>query len=219
MTDRSVLVVALAVSVGVIAGPALVGVAQRSVTPNPVPGWWRGAGMSVRWLAAVTALSGALFGALAMRYSASATLPAWCWLVSTGIVLAMVDLRQRRLPHRLTAAMAVGGVLLLAIAAAVEDRWPQFVSAALAGAGVLAAAIVVQLVFPAHTGGGDTALYGSLAVFVGWFGWSGLLRGLLLATAFTALVAISVWVSRGRSATFPAGPSLVAGTLVAVLLP
>lgn len=219
MTDRSLLLVAVALGVGVAMGPALAGWAQRSVSANSVSGWWRGCGVPSPWAVAATVLSGVLFAVVALRFAGSATLPAWCWLVATGIVLAIVDLRHRRLPHRLTAAMAFGGLLLLAIAAVVEDRWPQLVSAMLAGSGVLAAATVVQMVFPAHTGGGDTALYGALAVFLGWFGWSGLLRGMLLATALTALVAIGMWVARGRAVAFPAGPSLVAGTVVAVLLP
>lgn len=217
--DRSVLVVAAAAAgVGVAAGPLLAGVAQRSVAAGPAFGWWRGDGVPRAWVIAVTALSGGLFAALALRYPGSATLPAWCWLAATGIVLAVVDLRQRRLPHRLTASMATGGLVLLAVAAAIEDQWPRMVAAAVAGVVVFVVAAAVQMVFPRHTGGGDTALYGALAVFLGWFGWSGLLRGLLLAAGLTAAVAVGVWVTRGRSATFPAGPSWIAGAVIAVLL-
>lgn len=217
MVDRPVFVVVVAAAVGLVVGPVLAGIAGRSVAVGPVPGWWRGGDSPVSTVIAVTALSGALFAGLALRYGESATLLAWCWLAATGIVLALVDVRQRRLPHRLTGSMAAGGLGLLAVAAAVEDQWPQMVSACLAGVVVFAAEAVVQLVFPRHTGGGDTALYGALAVFLGWFGWSGLLRGLLFAAGLTAAVAIGVWAMRGRSATFPAGPSLIAGTIIAVL--
>lgn len=217
MVEWSVLVVAAAMGIGVAVGPVLAGVAQRSVASgSAAPGWWRGK-TPVPWLVTVTAVSGAMFASLALRYAGSATLPAWCWLAATGIVLAVVDLRVRRLPHRLTAAMAGGGLGLLAIAAAVEGQWQRMASACGAGIVVFTVAAVVQLLVPRHTGGGDTALYGALAVFLGWFGWSGLLRGLFFAAGLTAAVAIGVWAVRGRHATFPAGPSLIAGTLIAVL--
>lgn len=213
--------VAVAAMTGLAAGPTLAAWSHRATGPLGLfaPGWWRGAGVPVGHLGMVTGLAALLFTAFAVRFAGSVTLPAWCWLGTTGIVLAVEDMRQRRLPHVMTFAMAAGGLTLLSVAAAVENRWGQLVFAVLAGIVVLAAAAVVQVAFPAHTGGGDTMLYGALALYLGWFGWTGLVHGLLLATGLTAVVAIAVWARRRRaSATFPAGPSLIAGTILAVLV-
>lgn len=205
---------------GLALGPPLAGWSWRYGTPGPpAEGWWRGRPVS-RWqVTAMAAVAGALFGALGFRFAGSATLPAWSWLAATGMMLAIIDLRCRRLPHPLTAATAVGGVLLLGLAAAVENRWPQLVLALAAGAVVFLGALLLQLAFPAHTGGGDTALYGALALYLGWFGWAGLVRGGLLATGLAALAAIIVGLRHRRwTATFPAGPPLIAGTLAAILV-
>jgi leader peptidase (prepilin peptidase)/N-methyltransferase len=210
-------IIVVAAVLGALLGPLAAGAAYRCTDPETGPGWWRGAGVPAGQLAATAAGCGLLAGAVAARAGSIAVVLAWCWLVLTGVALSITDLRRRRLPHPLTAALAVGGVLLLAAAAATEARWSQWSTAALAGLVVFATAAVVQLLFPVHTGGGDTALYGALAVYLGWFGWSGLLRGLFIATALTALVALAVWAVRGRTASFPAGPSLIAGTVIAVL--
>lgn len=211
----------LAAGIGLAIGTPLAAFAERTVSRARLlaPGWWRGGHTPPGEVALVALLASALFAACGYRFAGSATLPAWCWMTATGIVLATVDLRHRRLPHRVTAAMAGGGALLLSVAAAVEAAWPQLVSALLAGTVVLVTAVIVQVAAPTHTGGGDTALYGALALYLGWFGWAGLVRGLLLAAGLTALVGIAVWITR-RSATttFPAGPSLIAGAIVAVLL-
>lgn len=207
--------------IGLLLGPALATWAYRASrsTRSRSPAWWRGGGAPGRVVATVSAVTSLLFALLALRYAGSATWPAWCWLVVTGVVLATIDIRLRRLPYRATAAMAIGGGLALAAAAAVEGGWSQFVSAVLSAAVVLTIAAAVQLLWPGHTGGGDTMLYAALALYLGWFGVSGLLRGLLLATGLTALVALVVWAARRQSsATFPAGPSLIAGALLAVML-
>lgn len=205
---------------GVLLGPVLSAWAERasqSTDPGTMPRW-RGGRASTR-ITAVSVVTGLVFGLVALRYAGSATWPAWSWLAATGVVLATVDIQHRRLPYRETAAMAAGGAVALAGAAAVEGRWTSFLTAILSGAMVLAIAAAVQLLWPRHTGGGDTLLYGALALYLGWFGIPGLLRGMLLATGLTALVALVVWgLRRQRTATFPAGPTLIAGTLIEVLL-
>lgn len=217
MSEATIAAIGAATMVGVALGPIVAGAGYRSTEPVAPPGWWRGAGVPPVQFVAAAGICGLLFGVVTARAASIPLQVAWCWLVATGVALSIADLRWRRLPHLLTAALAIGGLTLLAVAAVVEDRWSQIVSAAVAGLVVLAAAVAVQFLFPAHTGGGDTALYGALAVYLGWFGWAGLLRGLLIATVLTALVAAAVWVARGRSASIPAGPPLIAGTVIAVL--
>lgn len=210
-----------AACIGVLLGPMLSAWAEQasqSTRPGTMP-QRRGGIVPTRMVAAVSAVTGLLFGLVALRYAGSATWPAWSWLAATGVVLATVDIQHRRLPYRETAAMTVGGAVALAGAAAVESRWTSFLTAILSAAAVLAITSAVQLLWPQHTGGGDTLLYGALALYLGWFGIPGLLRGMLFATGLTALVALVVWGRRRqRTATFPAGPTLLAGTLIEVLL-
>ncbi|MBA0127266.1 prepilin peptidase [Haloechinothrix sp. YIM 98757] len=166
-----------------------------------------------------TALAAAVLAVVAHQYVGSASVLAWFWLSCTGIVLGLVDVRCRRLPHAGTVAMAVGGVACLAGAAVIESAWPRLMVAMLSGVGVYLVAAAVQLLAPGHTGGGDTALYGALALYVGWFGWSGLALGLLLAVGLTGVVGVFVGIARRTAAaTFPAGPSLITGAITAIVL-
>lgn len=216
----SIPTVLFAAAAGLSLGPALAAWGERAITRAPVfsPGWWRGGGAPITLIMAVMVSAGLLFAAFATRFT-DATLPAWCWLAATGLVHVVVDLRARRLPHQVTAVMVLGGLVSLAVAAAISDRWGDLVTALGSGVVVLLIAVLVQVVAPAHVGGGDTALYAALALYLGWFGLAGLLRGLVLATVLTALVAIVVGI-RGRSmtATVPAGPPLIAGAVASILL-
>lgn len=216
----TVLWTAVAAGAGLLLGPILTTWAERVAPSNleTAVGWWRGGGASARVITVVSISTGALLAMVTVWHGGTAALAAWWWLVVTGVVLATIDIRHRRLPRRETAAMAIGGVLALGGAAAVEGRWDQFAWAILSGLVVLAVAAAVQLTFPGHTGGGDTSLYGALALYLGWFGLPGLLRGLLLATFLTALLAVIVWTRRRTgSATFPAGPTLIVGAIIVII--
>lgn len=205
-------------AMGLLAGPILTSWSERLARVNDRSAAGPRGGRVSAWGTGLVSVSTAILLALvAARHAESLALAAWVWLVLTGVVLAVIDIRHRRLPHRMTAAMAVGGFLLLGATAALEGRWDQFATALLAGAAVLAVATAVQLLFPGHTGGGDTMLYGALALYLGWFGLGDLVLGLLLATTLTALLALAVWIrQRSMSATLPAGPTLIAGTVLAI---
>ncbi|MFE0024094.1 methyltransferase [Amycolatopsis sp. NPDC059021] len=152
------------------------------------------------------------------RFGATSMLLAWCWACALGLSLALVDLRCRRLPFALTAVFAGGGAVVLFGTAVVDGRWTQLAFAYGVSAVVLALALLVQVCAPEHTGGGDTALYGALALYLGWGGWEALLRGLLVASGLTAMVAFVVVMCSGRvNSRFPAGPSLLAGALASML--
>ncbi|ASR36612.1 methyltransferase [Prauserella marina] len=154
-----------------------------------------------------------------VRFGATPELLAWCWACGLGTSLVVTDLRLRRLPFPLVAAFAGGVAMALFGAAAAEAAWARFGFACLAAVAVFALAFVVQWCFPGHTGGGDTALYGALALYLGWFGWDGLLTGLLAASGLTALVGLVVAVfSRNMGSRFPAGPSLIIGALASIVL-
>ncbi|MFI7123760.1 methyltransferase [Amycolatopsis sp. NPDC049868] len=154
-----------------------------------------------------------------LRLGATPSWLVWCWASALGVGLAFTDLRCRRLPFPMVATLA-GGCAVLSFGIAVMDgAWSRFGFACAAAVVAYGLASLVQLCAPDHTGGGDTALYGALAMFLGWFGWDCLLRGLLFASGLTAVAALVVAVSsRSVNSTFAAGPSLLGGALVSVVV-
>ncbi|WP_235079378.1 methyltransferase [Amycolatopsis orientalis] len=202
-------------AVGLMAGPALVRIAERAVgSPLTAPGLARAVMPAV-----VSTVTAVLCWAGWFRFGVTPIWLAWCWACALGCGLVLTDLRCRRLPFPLVAAFAGGGVIALFGAAALEERWSQLGFACGAAVVVFALAALVQAWAPNHTGGGDTALYGALALYLGWFGLEGLLRGLLMVSGLTAVVALVVAVcSRRMNSRFPAGPPLLAGALVSMLV-
>lgn len=202
-------------AVGLVAGPALVKTAERAVSsPLAASGHERAAVPAI-----VSMATAALCWVGWFRFGATPVWLAWCWACAWGWTLVLTDLRRRRLPFPLVAAFAGGGVVALLGAAVIEERWSQLGFACGAAVVVFVLAALVQVCAPEHTGGGDTALYGALALYLGWSGWEGLLRGLLMASGLTAVVALVVAAcSRRMNSRFPAGPPLLAGALASMLV-
>lgn len=127
------------------------------------------------------------------------------WLAA----LSWYDVRQCRLPNRLTLPGA--GVILLA--AAVAGRGLP----ALAGAAGLAGVyLLVHLVAPAAMGAGDVKLAIGLGGMTGCFGAGVWFSAALAAPLLTALAALMVGV-RGVH-TVPHGPSMCVATAGAAAL-
>jgi leader peptidase (prepilin peptidase)/N-methyltransferase len=197
------------------AGPALLAAAERTTgTSLMAPGLARFA-VAV----ALATVNAGLCWIGWLRFGTTPIWLGWCWACALGCALVLTDLRCRRLPFPLVAAFVGGGVIALVAAAVLEERWSQLGFAYGAAVVVFALAALVQAWAPTHTGGGDTALYGALALYLGWFGLEALLQGLLLASGLTAVVALVVAVcSRRMNSQIPAGPPLLVGALVSMLL-
>lgn len=218
MSADAALVAIVGVLLGALLGPSLAGwsavASQRGLSNAGRPH----APVARATRLAASALAASTFGAIGWRWGHLPELIGWWWLAATGCVLALVDWRTRRLPFRETTAMAAGTLTLLAAAASPVDRWERVAGSAAAGAVVLLLAVALHLLAPAHTGGGDTVLYGALAACLGWLGWLGVLRGLLLGAIATALVGAVTWARHGKGSTIPAGPTLIAGSILAIAL-
>ncbi|MBM0239413.1 prepilin peptidase, partial [Micromonospora sp. ATA32] len=67
---------------------------------------------------------------------------------------------------------------------------------------------------------GDAKLALGVGALLGWYGWSALLVGLVLALALSALVSVGLLVARRVrwSSHIPFGPFLILGTAAAVVL-
>ena len=127
-------------------------------------------------------------------------------VLSWMAALSVVDIRQRRLPNRLTLP---GALVILVVATAAGRGVP-----ALVGAAALAGAyLVVHLLAPAAMGAGDVKLalgLGALTAALGAEVWA-------LAALAAPLVTV-VWAVLARARTVPHGPSMCLATLAALLL-
>ncbi|GAA1034286.1 MULTISPECIES: A24 family peptidase [Amycolatopsis] len=199
----------------IVAGPLLLKAAERTT------GMAMAAGRSTRaaLAAGLSVATAALCWIGLFQFGTTPVWLAWCWACALGLGLALTDVRCRRLPFPMVAALAGGGAAFLLCDTIIHGTWLRFGFACISMVALLGLALLVQMSAPDHTGGGDTALYAALGLYLGWFGWDGLLRGLLIASGFTALVAIAVAVSsKSMNSRFPAGPPLLAGSLISMLL-
>ena len=164
-------------------------------------------------------LSAVLWAAALWRFGLTWDLPAYLFLASITVPLAVIDLRTLRLPNIVTlTAYPVVAVLLL-LPAAIDARWSDYGRAALAGVALLALYVVLHLVNPAGMGLGDVKLSGSLGALLGWISWNALLWGAVagfLLAAVAGLVLISLRRA-GRKSELPFGPWMLAGAWLAIL--
>lgn len=210
----SIMVVAVGTG-GCVAGPALLVAAKRTTGTALMTGLWTQVVAAATMSAATVAASWIGW----LQLGATPSWLVWCWACALGVGLALTDLRCRRLPFPMVTALAGGCAVLFFGIALMDGAWPRVGFACTAAVVAYGLASLVLLCAPDHTGGGDTALYGALAMFLGWFGWDGLLRGLLFASGLTAVVALVVAVaSKSMNSTFAAGPSLLGGALASVLV-
>ena len=128
------------------------------------------------------------------------------WMVA----LTCYDVRQRRLPNRLT----LPGFAVIMLAAAGSGHGA---AAALGAAALGAVYLLVHLTSPTALGAGDVKLALGLGALTGCFGgdvWLLAALGAPLLTAATAVVA----VLRRSGPSVPHGPSMCLASVVAVSL-
>lgn len=168
---------------------------------------------------AVSVVTAVALMAVCVRWARDPALAAFWWLALTGLALSMIDTALHRLPHPWVLAMACGGLAAFTLASAASGHWWPLGRAVTAGVVVLAMGIVAHVVLAGHLGGGDITLTAALAVFSGWVGWQAVLFGVLAGVVVLGLCAGWVWLATGhRSRRIPAGPSLIAGTWISLLV-
>jgi leader peptidase (prepilin peptidase)/N-methyltransferase len=212
------LVVAGAALVGAVVGHLVDRAAARFPWPRPATvGGVLGGGGGAAPRGLLEVATAALFALAALRFGPTAELPAWLWSVAAGVLLSVIDLRERLLPNRVLLPATVGALLLLTAAAAAGDRWDDLLRAVLAGAAAFAVLLAMALVSPAGMGMGDVKLAGLLGLLLGWLGWPVVVAGFLLGFVLQAVLGLALMVLRraGRDTELPFGPALVLGTAVA----
>ncbi len=208
------LVAAILVSVGFAAGPILAAIADRlCVELSPVAGphhvkWLAGAGMAV-------GLLGAAVGTPTLVSFMAVSLG-----IAVLLVISIVDLRERRIPNRLTYPLILACLGIVGVSLSMVPSSASAASSAVAGAVAFTIVLLIpHLVRPDAMGRGDVKLAVPLGFAIGWVrgdaaealiavGWT-----VALASAVGLLVA-AMW--RRRSIAF--GPPLSLATVVAVVV-
>ncbi|MBW8484946.1 prepilin peptidase [Actinomadura parmotrematis] len=158
---------------------------------------------------------------LAWRAGPRPDAAALAYLGAVGVVLSAVDVALERLPDPLTLTGYPIGAALLGGAALFTDGGGGRYLAALAGMAGLGLLFAAQwFLVPRAMGFGDVKLSGVLGLYLGWFGWPAWALGLFAMFALGGVFAVLMLLARraGRRTSFPFGPFMVAGTVLAVLV-
>ena len=214
----------------------------------PVLGWLALRGRCARCRAAipvryplVEALTAIVFavvvawGILALPGPPAATLAviaAYLWFAASGIVLTLIDLDTRRLPHAITgsalivcAALLGLAVLLGADSASLLRALGVLAAVLIAGLALVGAATLwafyaaIRFVRPDGMGGGDVRLAAVVGLMLGWLGWGPLLVGAFAAFVTGGAFGVGMLLRRraGRRTAIPFGPWIIVGAWIGVL--
>jgi leader peptidase (prepilin peptidase) / N-methyltransferase len=212
MPLATVTTVAVAVIVGAILGWwPLTAWTQRSIKGERMP--QRTAHVAAAAITAVT------FGTLAFRFGPSWILPALLIFAAAATVLTLVDLAEKRLPNAVVFPTLGAVALLLVPPTWASGAWWPLVWALVGAAGMFAVYFVLALVSPSSMGMGDVKLALVIGLLLGWFGLNAWLVGLLAAFVVGGVIALIALALRRVTlrGSIPFGPSMLAGSLVAVL--
>lgn len=134
-----------------------------------------------------------------------------------SVVLAVIDVRRRRLPDVVVLPATIAAVLVLSIAAAATGRPARAADVALGALGAFGACLMVRLARPEAFGGGDVKLAALVGAHLGWFGSEAVASGIALGFVAAGCAAVGVVAAGGRGASLPFGPFLLLGAWVRVL--
>jgi leader peptidase (prepilin peptidase)/N-methyltransferase len=207
---------------GALAGVPVAALAYSAPVAGPVEmpkRWWAGGPARPALVAATTGSSAAASAIIGAVVPPTFALPAFWIFAVLGVGLGIIDARCRRLPHRLTGALwASSGLCFVVVTATGGDMQPV-IRAAAAGITTAAVLLVVALALPGQLGLGDVMFAGAVTFNLGWLSWQAAVIGILggLLTQGVVVLAVKLF-GRDRATSYPMGPALVTGWLLAVAL-
>ncbi|MDX3307553.1 prepilin peptidase [Streptomyces sp. NPDC054884] len=165
-------------------------------------------------------LTALVCAALALATGARPELAVWLALAPVGVLLAVVDVRVRRLPDPLTLPLAVAALALLGLAALLPEHAGDWTTALLGALALGAGYLVLHLVNPGGMAFGDVKLALGMGAVLGWYGWPTVMLGTFAAFLFGALYGGVLFVvgRAGRGTLIAFGPFMLAGTLAGLLV-
>ena len=138
------------------------------------------------------------------------------------VPLAFIDLDVHRLPDTIQLPSYPILAALLAACSLVTGDWGALGRALLAGAALWSLFLALALVLPGGgIGFGDVKLAGLLGMLLGWLTWAHVILATLATFLIGGVVAVGLLVTRRKSRKdeFAYGPSMLLGTVVAIVLP
>lgn len=137
------------------------------------------------------------------------------YLALFTIPLVVIDLRERRLPNKIT----LPGIVVTLIGIVLTLQWPKVGVAVLCAAVLFAAGTALS--FKGWLGMGDVKLLVPIGLTLGWFGWESLALGLAVAffgAGLFVLVRLAMQKITATS-TIALGPFLLFGFWAALIQP
>ncbi len=214
MSTAPWLVAVMLVGVGLAAGPVIAATADRlclEMSPVAAP-------HHVKWLAGVGMAAGLV--AAAVRTPTLVSFIAVSSGIAVLLVISIVDLRERRIPNRLTYPLILACLAIAGVSLSMVPSSASAASSAVAGAVAFTIVLLVpHLVRPDAMGRGDVKLALPLGFAIGWV--RGDVAEALIAVGWTVAFASAVGLLvaatwKRRSIAF--GPPLSLATAVVVVV-
>lgn len=194
------------------AEPAADGTVDGSVGKNdiawPIPEW-------AMWPLAA-GLSGLMLWAFGFDWVLVSVIPFVVFLA----VMTVIDLRELRIPDKLTRPAALLALPLLGLSLASDWSDISIITAVLGALAMGAFYFILFFIYPAGMGFGDVKLSPIIGAQLGLFGWIPLVRALLAAYLIVGPIALLLLIFRRAQMKtgFPFGPFMAAGAVVALVL-
>ena len=143
---------------------------------------------------------------------------AYLGFAALSVALAVIDVREHRLPNRLVLPAYPAVLVLFALACALGAPWTRFGGAAAGMAVLFVVFAVFRLASRAGLGGGDVKLAGVVGGMLGWIGWDAVLVGVFAAFLLGGLFGLLLLALRraDRRTRFAFGPWMLAGAWAGV---
>ena len=170
----------------------------------------------VPWIELVCAAG---FAIVAGQFGWAWALPAYLLFVFSSVAITWIDTRHHIIPNRIVYPTLFASLLLLLVAAALDDGFDSLLDALIGMCGAGAFFFIVWFIYPKGMGYGDVRLSLLIGLFTGWVGlgnvFLGVLAGLLLG-AISGLLFVALRFT-GMKDPIPYGPFLLAGAFISIL--
>jgi len=180
--------------------------------------WYRvlGRATSRMWVGCAVALIGTAAAVAGLHPWSLAA--AYAVMLVVAIAAAMVDAIELRLPDSMTYPILAAGLLTMGVLE-ITGTHHGLVRAVLGGVLYGGLLLAAGLLDPRSYALGDIKLSAGLGVWLAGYSWASLYIGVLTAQILLLLVGRIVWTrQKERGREFPAGPALVAGAILGLLL-
>lgn len=143
------------------------------------------------------------------------------YLVVIAVPLSIIDARSHRLPDRIVYPSILIALLLLTAACWLRADPAAALRTGLGGLVLGAGYLLLRLLYPAGMGLGDVKLAVLLGLYLAYLSWPHLFYGTVLTFLLGGFFGLMLILSRrGRpDSAIPFGPFMLAGTMLALLLP